>query len=118
MASLEASAYEGAPPPRKILCLVVAFLAASGCAMSDRDTSADDDARSEDTRITVVGRLTNEGVECQALQGDDGRLYTLLGNIGTLPVESRVRVLGERLEFSSCQQGITIRIQSITPADS
>lgn len=85
--------------------------------MSNRDASAEDTASSGDNRIIVVGQLTSEGVECQALRGDDGQLYTLLGDIGTLAVETRVRVLGERLEFSSCQQGITIRVQSITPAD-
>lgn len=84
--------------------------------MSGTDHNADNAASRGQSLITVVGRLTNEGVECQALRGDDGTLYTLLGEIGTLPVDTRVSVLGERLEFSSCQQGITIRIRSITPA--
>lgn len=86
--------------------------------MSNADDSADNRASTNGKRVTVVGRLTNEGVECQALRGDDGQLYTLLGGeLGGLPVESRVSVIGERLDFSSCQQGITIRVRSITPAD-
>ena len=85
--------------------------------MSSGDASADDPQSKGNERVAVVGRLTSEGVECQALRGDDGQLYTLLGNIGALPVETRVRILGKRLDFSSCQQGITIRVQSITPAD-
>ena len=103
---------------RKILCFAAAFLASSACAMSNRDVAADKAASNGSERITVIGRLTSEGVECQALRGDDGQLYTLLGGeLGDLPVETRVRVIGERLEFSSCQQGITIRVQSISPAD-
>jgi hypothetical protein len=86
--------------------------------MSKGDAAADNSARNEGARVTVIGRLTSEGVECQALRGDDGQLYTLLGgDLGDLPVETRVSVTGERLEFSTCQQGITIRVQSIAPAD-
>ena len=86
--------------------------------MSNGDASTNNSASSGDASVTVVGRLTSEGVECQALRGDDGQLYTLLGgDLGGLPVETRVSVTGERLEFSTCQQGITIRVQSITPAD-
>lgn len=118
MTSSEASVGPGASLLGKTLCLVAAFLANGACAMSNRDAAARDAASSGEARVTIVGRLTSEGVECQALRGDDGQLYTLLGNIGALPVETRVSVLGERLEFSSCQQGITIRVQSITPADS
>ena len=86
--------------------------------MSNGDAPVNNSASNNDASVTVVGRLTNEGVECQALRGDDGQLYTLLGGeLGDLPVETRVRVIGERLDFSSCQQGITIRVRSITPAD-
>jgi hypothetical protein len=86
--------------------------------MSNGDAPSNNAASQDNANVTVVGRLTSEGVECQALRGDDGQLYTLLGGeLGDLPVETRVRVIGERLEFSSCQQGITIRVQSITPAD-
>ena len=86
--------------------------------MSNGDAASNNSASSTEARVTIVGKLTNEGVECQALRGDDGELYTLLGGeLGKLPAESRVRVIGERLEFSSCQQGITVRVRSIAPAD-
>ena len=86
--------------------------------MSNGDAPANNPESKGGTDISVVGRLTSEGVECQALRGDDGQLYTLLGgDLGSLPVDARVSVLGERVEFSTCQQGITIRVQSITPAD-
>ena len=103
---------------RKTFGFAALILAIGACAMSNGGTTADNSAGKDRVSITVVGRLTSEGVECQALRGDDGQLYTLLGGgLVDLPVETRVRVIGERLEFSSCQQGITIRVQSITPAD-
>jgi len=86
--------------------------------MSNGDASANKTENKGSSDISVVGQLTNEGVECQALRGDDGQLYTLLGGgLSDLPVDARVRVTGDRLDFSSCQQGITIRVRSITPAD-
>ena len=113
MASLKTSA----SPIRKTLGLAATIVASGACAMNNGVATRDNSEGNDSSRVVVVGRLTNEGVECQALRGDDGQLYTLLGDLGTLPVEARVRVSGERLEFSTCQQGITIRVQSIAPAD-
>ena len=116
--SFEARPAPGAPQRRKSLGFAALVLASGACAMSNGDAPVNNSASNNDASVTVVGRLTNEGVECQALRGDDGHLYTLLGGeLGDLPVETRVRVIGERLEISSCQQGITIRVRSITPAD-
>ena len=113
MASLKACA----SPIRKTLGLVAVIVASCACAMNNGDAAPDNSEGNDGGRVTVVGRLTSEGVECQALRGDDGQLYTLLGDIGTLSVDTRVLVTGERLEFSTCQQGITIRVRSIAPAD-
>ena len=113
MASLKASA----SPIRKTLGLAAVIVASGACAMNNGDAAPGNSEGSGSGPVTVVGRLTSEGVECQALRGDDGQLYTLLGDLGTLPVEARVRVSGETLEVSTCQQGITIRVRSITPAD-
>ena len=103
---------------RKTFGFAALILASGACAMSNGGATAENSADKDRVSITVVGRLTSEGVECQALRGDDGQLYTLLGDLGTLSVDARVRVSGERLEFSTCQQGITIRVQGITSADS
>ena len=97
--------------------LAIAIFTSGACAMSNRDGAENNAESNQAGRVTISGRLTSEGVECQALRGDDGELYTLLGDLGKLSVETRVRVSGERLEFSTCQQGITIRVQSITPAE-
>jgi len=116
--SLAARALSDAPLRLNSLGFVALILASGACTMSNGETSASNKEGSDNVSVTIVGKLTSEGVECQALRGDDGQLYTLLGGeLGDLPVETRVRVIGERLEFSSCQQGITIRVQSITPAD-
>jgi len=84
--------------------------------MSKSDAAAQQAAKGQGSLVTITGRLTGEGVECQALRGDNGQLYTLLGDFRALPVDTRVCVSGRQVEFSSCQQGITIRVQSITPA--
>lgn len=63
--------------------------------------------------INVRGTLTNEGVECQALRGDDGELYTLTGDLSGFEEGDRVKVRGTVAEISTCQQGTTIEVQSI-----
>jgi hypothetical protein len=63
--------------------------------------------------INVRGTLTDEGVECQALRGDDGELYTLTGDLSGFEEGDRVKVRGTIAEISICQQGTTIEVQSI-----
>lgn len=66
--------------------------------------------------VTIVGVLTDEGVECQALRADDGTLYTLTGNLKKFKVGDRVQVVGEVAAFSFCQQGTTINVHRIKSA--
>jgi hypothetical protein len=66
--------------------------------------------------IVVTGFLTNEGIECPTLRGDDGGLYTLVGNIGIFRPGDRVRVRGPLPQASLCMQGITIRVNTIERA--
>lgn len=66
--------------------------------------------------VRVVGRLTDEGVECPALRGDDGRLYTLAGDTGGFKPGDRVTVTGTVAEMSTCMQGTTISVRSIEKA--
>jgi hypothetical protein len=79
------------------------------------DTPDDEPAGGD--RVTVTGELTDEGVECPALRGEDGRLYTLAGEIGDLGPGDRVRVEGTVAEMSFCMQGTTIQLESIRRAD-
>ena len=65
--------------------------------------------------MAVSGTLTREGVECPAMRGDNGRLYTLAGGTGRFQPGDHVRVRGTLAQVSTCQQGTTIRVQSIGP---
>jgi hypothetical protein len=64
--------------------------------------------------VTIEGVLTDEGVTCPAMRGDDGELYTLAGDIGDLQPGQRVRVTGEVAEMSICMQGTTIEVGEIS----
>jgi hypothetical protein len=66
--------------------------------------------------IRVTGVITNEGVECTALRGDDGRLYTLAGRFRDLTPGERVRVIGRVAQYSFCMQGTTIQPRRIFAA--
>ena len=77
------------------------------------------DPGSDDPAVEVVevtGRLTDEGVECQALRSDGGRLYTLLGDLDGFQTGDRVRVEGQRAEMSFCMQGTTLTVVRIEGA--
>ena len=63
--------------------------------------------------VTIVGRLTDGGAECQALRGDDGKLYTLTGDLAGTETGDRVRVKGRVAEMSFCMQGTTIEVRKI-----
>lgn len=65
--------------------------------------------------ITVIGTLTEEGVECQAMRSlDDNKLYTLTGNLQGFKNGDKVEVTGKVAEVSICMQGITIAVDKIT----
>ena len=97
--------------------LVPMLLTSGACAMAESDGRADRAPTASAPLLTISGRLTDEGVECQALRGDDGQLYTLVGDLGGLKADARVRASGRRLEISYCQQGTTIQVSSIARVD-
>jgi hypothetical protein len=63
--------------------------------------------------LNIHGTLTDEGVECRALRGDDGQLYTLTGDLGGFQTGDRVRVRGKIAERTFCGQGTTIVVEDI-----
>lgn len=63
--------------------------------------------------VEVTGVLTDEGVECRALRGDDGELYTIGRSAEGFEVGERVRVVGSVAEMSFCMQGTTLNVRSI-----
>lgn len=77
-------------------------------------TKAEEEEEPPSDEIAVTGALTDEGVECPALRGDDDRLYTLTGaDLGELQAGDRVRVRGSVARFSYCMQGTTIEVREI-----
>jgi hypothetical protein len=89
-------------------CIALAAIAA--CSSSTPSEPGD-----KPRTISVVGALT-QGVECPALRGDDGQLYTLLGDLGGFRLGDRVRVSGPIAEANFCMQGTTVKVESIAPA--
>jgi hypothetical protein len=70
-------------------------------------------------KVTVVGRLTAGGVECPVMTGEDGKVYSLVPRdaVGLVAPGGRVRVVGVVQDMSFCQQGTTIEVETIEPAD-
>lgn len=64
--------------------------------------------------LSLVGKLTAEGVECPAFRDDDNTLYTLMGDLKSwLKAGDRVCVTGTVVEVSTCMQGTTLKLTSI-----
>lgn len=63
--------------------------------------------------VAIIGTLTGEGVECPAMRGEDGVLYTLAGLPGEIEIGDRIEVKGEPAAISICQQGTTIAVSGI-----
>jgi hypothetical protein len=70
------------------------------------------------TKLNVTGTLSNEGAECPALRGDDGKLYTLTDPAaGGFRPGDRIHVSGEVAGMSICLQGIPLTGTTITAAN-
>jgi hypothetical protein len=67
------------------------------------------------TIVSVVGFLTDEGVECQALRTLTQNLFTLVGDMKGLHVGDLVMATGIKAKFSTCMQGTTIELRDIIP---
>jgi len=69
--------------------------------------------------VAVTGTLTDAGVQCQAVQGDDGVLYTIRRTpaVRQLRAGDRIKVTGAIAELSICQQGVTIDVTTIERAE-
>lgn len=64
--------------------------------------------------VCMKGKLTDEGVECQAFRSDAGDLYTLTGDLSGYQNGDVVIVCGLPVENSTCMQGTTIDLLWIT----
>lgn len=107
---------------RVALSVLIVPLAGGGCgeamvASRDRSAAPPHDAAAVGSELCLVGRPSGEGVECQAFRADDGRLYTLIGDLGGLAGEGDVCICGEPVELSTCMQGTTVAVTRIGPPD-
>jgi Protein of unknown function (DUF5818) len=99
-------------PMKTLLPILLLALALSGAAYAQSGDSGQGD---ENRSVRVTGVLTDEGVECPALRGDDGQIYTLTPrDLQGFQVGDRVAVVGKVAEISFCQQGTTLEVQKIT----
>lgn len=61
------------------------------------------------------GQLIAGGAECQLFQADNGKQYTLTGNLAGFKEGDKVNIKGTLQEISFCQQGDgTISVSTIT----
>ena len=97
---------------RGSLLLGCAF-AVGGAGMPPRAAVEHRAMAQQSQSITTTGRLTNEGVECKAMRGDDGKLYTLTGDLKGFRTGDRVKVTGRIAEISNCMQGTTLSVEKI-----
>jgi LysM repeat protein len=68
-------------------------------------------------RTTMTGTITRRGVECPLLRGDDGKNYSLAGDLEGFRPGDRVTVEGRLAGMSFCMQGTTIDVRRISEAD-
>ena len=101
---------------RKVI-IGLALLASVAFPFPDHEMNAGRVTASADRPTTVTGRLTDEGVECQALRSSDGTLYTLVGELRGFVVGDFVTVVGEPVEVSTCMQGTTLQVHAIRKAE-
>lgn len=74
-------------------------------------------SRPDRNLIEMTGTITRQGVECPTMRGDDGRTYSLLGDIRGFRPGDRVSISGRVAEMSFCQQGTAVEVRRIAPSD-
>jgi LysM repeat protein len=67
--------------------------------------------------VSVSGTLTRQGVECPVMRGDDGRTYSLLGELRGVRPGDRIHVEGRIVEMSTCMQGTSLEISRLRRTD-
>ncbi len=68
----------------------------------------------DEKRVTIQGRITDEGVECLAMRASEGKkLYTLVGNLHGAAPGDPVEVTGRVVAASYCMQGTTIEVDAL-----
>ena len=90
-----------------------------GAPSAPATTEDEEKGRPISGEVVVTGTLTGEGVECPALRGDSGELYTLTGAaLDGIETGDRLRVRGSVAKLSYCMQGRTIDVEEVERLDS
>ena len=97
----------------RVVRSVLACTGAAACAQAAEPPRQIDPTSPRSDTVSVIGVLTDEGVECQAMRADDGTLYTLTGDLAGFEAGERVRVVGRVAEMSFCMQGTTLGVERI-----
>lgn len=95
------------------LPMLALLLALSSIALGAQGNKPENKPEGKQDMVTLVGTLTDEGVECQAFRARGNQLFTLTGDLGGFQTGDRVRVVGSVAEVSTCQQGTTVVVRSI-----
>lgn len=66
--------------------------------------------------LTLTGTIITGGAECAAFRSDDGRRYSLTGNLGNFRPGDRVVVRGRVAQMSPCMQGQALAVERISKA--
>ena len=100
----------------RTLFFVVFVLVAAACApetdMPDPPAAPAPEAVSSEEQC-VVGLLTEDGVECPAMQSMEGEVFTLIGDLQGRGAGDMVCACGHPVEMSTCMQGTTIELTRI-----
>lgn len=102
--------------PKWMLVCLCGLIAACG-SLEERPASEDAPASVTSDQAAdeacVVGTLTNEGIECPAMQTIRGDVYTLVGDLDGNEAGSLVCVCGAEADTSTCMQGTTLEVSRI-----
>ena len=91
-------------------------IAASACAQETRIGGTPSDYPANPANPPIEGVLTDEGVECPAMRGPDGTLYTLIGDLRGFASGDNICIVPNYVEVSHCMQGTTVAVGWIGPA--
>jgi len=109
----------------KFLAVGLIFAAAEGCGRETMTVADKTDGQItkgtekpvSDSEHKVTGILTDQGVVCQAMRGDDGELYTFEAIPEGLKTGDRISVIKSTTNFrivSTCDQGKVLHWDSIS----
>jgi hypothetical protein len=65
--------------------------------------------------IQFYGLYSGQGIECSMVTTEDNTGMSLIGDVGNLYSGTTYEIVGEIVESSICQAGITVNVEAIAP---